>query len=207
MKKIIYLFVLCSISAFGQNRKMNFHVLFESGINTQFKLNEVLKDNNLKEIKPNVVGLNMGYIFCPNKIGYYSDLSYQRTVEGSIYQSLGFSVGMVLKQKLFKAASLNYIPYIKLRSHNVNVINSQDNNITPDQLPTVSDGNLTLYGSTFGFGGKVIYTYNNFWHFGLSFDSSVKPIHWEMKNQHISDLPKDDFTNFSVLIGFNLTRK
>lgn len=207
MKSVVFTCMFFSFFSFSQESKMNFYLGLETGFNNQFKLNEVLKQNQLSEVHQNVIGLNIGYAFCPKSIGYYSDINYIRTVQGSIYHSFGFLAGPIFKLRLIRSSSISFIPFLKLRSHNVNVVNSQGTIVNPNQLATVSGGDLFFYDNTFGFGGKVIVNFNQFWSFGFSFDAAGSKINWQMKNQHITDIPNDDFSNFSLIIGYKLNRK
>ncbi len=207
MKKIVYLFAFLIFNSFAQENRMSYFIHVESGTINNFQLNQVLTANNLLTVKQNVFGANAGYTFCPKRVGYYSSLSYLRTTSGSIYQSLCFSVGPVFNQKLFKSNFLKFVPFISLRSHNVNVKTINNSQVSANQLQNAPGGDLYFLNGSLNFGGKLIMSFNSRWNFGLSFEAATNDINWELKNQHITNLPSDSYRNFTASIGYNFKWK
>lgn len=207
MKKIVYLFAFLISNSFAQENRMSYFTNVETGTINNFQLNDVLTANNLLTVKQNVFGANVGYIFCPKKVGYFSSISYLRTSGGSIYQSLCFSIGPVFNQKLFKSNFIKFVPFISLRSHNVNVKTINNSQISANQLENAPGGDLYFLNGSIDFGGKLIMSLNSRWNFGISFESASKSIIWELKNQHISNLPADSYRNFTASIGYNFKLK
>jgi len=201
MKNKLYI-LLCSFfimtNIYSQEKKSLFYYGFGLSNFGKIQLNSILDSSNLTQINSNTLLLNVGFEYCPKKIGFYIEARQNIGFgENKLYSQHGI-LGLVYNAFNSDSYNIKILAQGKYSGYTA-LINNQTNNSTPLNLSNANGGLLHFKTSGISFGPAIVYERKSF---GLKFgfDKVVYIEPWKLSNNNFSSPLRESFNEFYFFI-------
>ncbi len=179
---LICSFLICT-SLYSQEKKSSFYYGF--GINNfgEIQLNSVLDSSNITPIKSSSFLLNVGFEYCPKKVGFYIEARQHIGYgENKLYGQNGI-LGLVYKAFNSESYTIKILAQGKYAGYTA-LVNNQTNNSTPQNLANANGGLLRFKTSGAAFGTAIVYERKSFGlKFGFDKTISAEPVLTPIKQE------------------------
>ncbi len=199
-KKIIILlytfFIITNL--YSQEKKSLFYYGFGLSNFGTIQLNTILDSSNISQINSNTLLLNIGFEYCPKKIGFYIEArQYIGYSKNKLYSQNGI-LGLVFKAFDSESYNIKILAHGKYAGYSA-IVNNQTNNSTPQDLTNANGGLLHFKTSGVSFGTSIVYERKQF---GLrvGFDKIADINSWQLINNNFSPNIRESFNEFYFLI-------